>query len=151
MQLISAKFEREGGCKCDHISAKSVKRQLSKKGARAAVLPGPRQAQLVPMGLQVPGQSVNTRWSAWPCWSRHILSGGSTEKVWMRKINFYWVWWRNRSGRERSLGNQEKYLKELLACKSYLFLALFGVYFLVIVFFFFCFVITVFMLFFRFL
>lgn len=69
MWLISAKFEREGGCKCNYISAKSVKRQLSKKRACAVVVPRARQAPLTPGSLQLPGQSVNARWSAWQCWS----------------------------------------------------------------------------------
>lgn len=69
MWLISAKFEREGGCKCNHVSAKSVKWQLSKKRACAVVLPRARQAQLLPVNLQLPGQSVNACWSACQCWS----------------------------------------------------------------------------------
>lgn len=56
MWLISAKFEREGGCKCNHVSAKSVKWQLSKKKACAVVLPRAWQAQLLPVNLQLPGQ-----------------------------------------------------------------------------------------------
>lgn len=52
MWLISAKFEREGGCKCNYISAKSVKWHLSKKSVRAVVLLRARQAQLIPVSLQ---------------------------------------------------------------------------------------------------
>lgn len=61
-----------------------------------------------------------------------LVPSGIIEKIWMRKISFCWVWWQSRSGRERSLGNKEKYLIELLACKSYPFLAFFGVYFFAI-------------------
>lgn len=49
MWLISAKFESEGGCRCNYTSAKSVKWQLSKKRACVLVLLRARQAQLIPV------------------------------------------------------------------------------------------------------
>jgi len=55
MWLASARFEREGGCKCNSVSAKSVKWQLSKKRACAVVLPKAGQAQLVAVRFAAAG------------------------------------------------------------------------------------------------
>lgn len=69
MWLISAKFESEGGCKCNYTFVKSVKWQLSKKRAHALVLLGARQAQLIPVNFAAAWQWVNVPWSAWQGWS----------------------------------------------------------------------------------
>lgn len=110
------------------------------------VLPGPGGLSSYPRvcGPWAMGERAGQPGSAGPD-TCSLVPRGSIEK--MRKISFYLVWWWSRSGRERSLGNQDKYLTELLAkvacfwpCSVFISLQLI-----------FCFIITVFMLFGRFI
>lgn len=141
MWLISAKFEREGSCKCNYIFTKFVKWQPSKK-RRPVVLPRARQgsacAPEVCSCLENWWTCVGQPGGAGPDMSC-LVPNESFKKMWIRKFSLYLVWWQSRWGRERSLRNQEKYLTELLVCKTYLVLVLFSVYFFAIE----CFIVTV--------
>lgn len=112
----------------------------------AVVLPGPGGLSSYPRvcGPWAVGECTGQPGSAGPD-MYSLASSGSIQK--MRKISSYWIWWWSRSGRERSLGKQEKHLIELLAkvarfwpCSVFISLQLI-----------FCFIITAFMLFGRFI